>query len=450
MAWVDEGNAALLTDLYELTMASSYHRQGMNAPATFDLFVRELPPNRNFLVASGLEFALDFLATARFDDDALAYLASLEMFSAGFLDYLRTWRFTGEVCAVAEGELVWPPEPLLTVTAPLMEAQIVESFLLNCMTFSTMIASKAARVAIAAKGRRFDDFSLRRDHGADAALKAPRAAFIAGAGGTSNVLAGKMFGIPVSGTMAHSYVMAFDDETEAFRQFAGHHPGSAVLLIDTFDTEEGARRAAQVAAEMKAQGIGIRGVRLDSGDLGSLARSVRAILDAAGHPEITIFASGDLDEYRVAELVDAGAPIDGFGVGTQLGTSADAPSLGGVYKLVDYNGRPVVKLSSRKTTLPGRKQIRRAESSGRPDHDVIALQDEDVAGRPLLDVVMQSGRRIGLREPLTAMRRRCEAAIRSLPEDLRALERAATPFEVRRSPGLDDLVARVARGDANR
>jgi nicotinate phosphoribosyltransferase len=308
-----------------------------------------------------------------------------------------------------------------------------------------MVASKAARIAFAAKDRRFDDFSLRRDHGADAGIKAARAAYVAGAGGTSNVLAGKLFGIPVSGTMAHSYVMAFDDETEAFRQFARDHPGRAVLLIDTFDTEEGARRAARVATELEEEGVTIWGVRLDSGDLAALARSVRKILDDAGRTEITIFASGDLDEFRVAELVDAGAPIDGFGVGTQLGTSGDAPSLGGVYKLVDYNGRPVVKLSSRKETLPGRKQIYRFDDSGTPEHDVIGLEGETLGGRPLLDVVMRGGQRTGPEEPLDEMRTRCATALSSLPAALRSLRQADMPYEVRRSPALERLVASIGR-----
>jgi nicotinate phosphoribosyltransferase len=443
--WVDDTNVALLTDLYELTMASSYHRQNMDGTAVFDLFVRELPPQRNFLVAAGLEFALDYLEQAHFDDDAIRYLSSLGFFSDDFLTYLRGWNFTGEVRAIAEGDLFWPPEPLVSVTAPLIEAQLAESYLINCLTFSTMIASKAARVTIGAEGRRWDDFSLRRTHGADAGLKVARSAYIAGATGTSNVLAGKVFDMPVSGTMAHSYVMAFDNEIEAFRQFARDHPGRATLLIDTFDTEEGARRAAQVAVELRSENVSVRGVRLDSGDLGALSKNVRKILDDAGLDQLKIFASGDLDEYRVRELVRSEAPIDAFGVGTQLGTSADAPFLGGVYKLVEYDGRPVLKLSTHKATLPGRKQIHRNIVSGQADHDVIALEGEAGGGQTLMEVVMEHGRRTGPREPIEAMIDRFRAGLESLPAALRDLDPAQEPYEVGISARLREVVSDVAR-----
>jgi nicotinate phosphoribosyltransferase len=448
--WVDDTNVALLTDLYELTMASSYHRQDMNRTAVFDLFVRELPAERNFLVAAGLEFALDFLEHAHFEDDAIGYLSSLRFFSTEFLDYLRGWTFTGEVRAIAEGNLFWPPEPVITVTAPLIEAQLTETFLINCLTFSTMIASKAARVTIGASGHRWDDFSLRRTHGADAGLKVARSAYIGGATGTSNVLAGKVFDMQVSGTMAHSYVMAFGDELEAFRQFARDHPGRAVFLIDTFDTEEGARRAAQVAEELRSEDISVRGVRLDSGDLDALSKSVRKILDDAGFHELKIFASGDLDEYRVRELVRSQAAIDAFGVGTQLGTSADAPFLGGVYKLVEYDGRPVLKLSAQKTTLPGRKQVHRNVVSGQTDHDVIALEGEELGGEPLLEVVMKDGRRIAPQEPIEAMHDRFAAALEGLSEELLALEPAGEPYEVGLSPRLREVVADATRRGGRR
>jgi nicotinate phosphoribosyltransferase len=285
---------------------------------------------------------------------------------------------------------------------------------------------------------------LRRDHGADAGLKAARSAFIGGAGGSSNVLAGHMFGIPVSGTMAHSYVMAFDDEAEAFRRYAGDHPGRAVLLIDTFDTEQGARRAAQVARELRSEGIDVLGVRLDSGDLERLSRTVRTILDDAGLHAVKILASGDLDECRIQRLVLSQAPIDGFGVGTQLGTSADAPSLGGVYKLVQYGDRPVLKLSSHKKTLPGKKQVYRVDDSGTPDHDVIALEGEEVGGRPLLELVMNDGRRVTPQEPLVRMRERCAAGLDSLPDPLRDLEVEPAAYAVTRSPGLDAMIADMA------
>ena len=436
---------ALLTDLYELTMASSYFRQNMNETAVFDLFVRELPHERNFLVSAGLEFALDFLEDVRFHDDDIDYLSSLGFFSDDFLTYLRGWKFTGEVRAIPEGELFWAGEPLASVTAPLIEAQIVETFLLNCLTFSTLIASKAARVTIAAAGRRWDDFSLRRTHGTDAGMKVARSAYISGANGTSNVLAAKVFHMQPSGTMAHSYVMAFDNEMEAFRQFASDHPGRAVLLIDTFDTEEGARRAARVAGRLSSEGITVRGVRLDSGDLGTLSRSVRKILDDAGQRSLKIVASGDLDEYRIQELVRSDAPIDAFGVGTQLGTSGDAPWLGGVYKLVEYGGRPVLKLSSHKTTLPGRKQVHRYFRDDRVEHDVIGLEEEEIGGRPLLEIVMHGGRRAGPQEPLDVMRARCATGLKSLPDRLLTLDHARTPYEVDISDRLKNTVAELSR-----
>ena len=444
MPWVQDRNAALLTDLYELTMAASYHARGLNGPATFDLFVRSLPQQRNFLIACGLEHALDYLEGLEFDGEAVGYLRSLGTFPEPFLEFLRELRFTGEVLAIPEGEAVFPGEPLLRVTAPLIEAQIVETFLLNCVGFQTMIASKAARVAIASQGRAFVDFSPRRDHGADAALKGARAAFVGGAAGTSNVLAGQVYGIPVSGTMAHSYVMAFEDELAAFRQFARDFPGNAVLLIDTFDVEEGARRAVQVARELAGQGVQIRGVRIDSGDLAPLSRAVRKILDDAGLRDTRIFLSGDLDEYRIAQLLADGAAADAFGVGTQLGTSGDAPWLGVVYKLVEDARGPKIKLSTGKVTLPGRKQVWRFEAGGRYQHDLIALEGEPVEGaRPLLQRVMAGGRRTRGPEPLPALQERCRQAVAALPEPLRALEPAPEPYPVRLSQRLEELVAAV-------
>ena len=428
MPWVTDANAALLTDLYELTMAASYHRHGMTHDATFDLFVRELPHHRNFLVAAGLEEALHYLEELSFDPESLDYLGSLEMFDRSFLDYLSTLRFTGDVWAMPEGTVAFAREPLLSVTAPLIEAQIVETFLLNAITFQTMVASKAARVEIAAGERSFLDFSLRRDHGADAGLKAARASFIGGAAATSNVLAGALFGLPVSGTMAHSYVMSFDSEVEAFRTFARDFPDRAVLLIDTFDVLRGAERAVQVAHELEPEGVKLRAVRIDSGNLGAVAHDVRKILDDAGLRDTQIVLSGDLDEYRVKDLIDAGVPVDSFGVGTQMGTSADAPSLGGVYKLVwDERSGPKVKLSTGKVTLPGRKQVHRfATEDGTFHHDVISLNKEEVEGStPLLEKVMMAGKRTGDQEPLTAMQARCAASLRALPDHLLSLDQDA-------------------------
>lgn len=448
MTWVNSSNAALLTDLYELTMVASYFRHKMEERSTFDLFVRRLPASRNFLIACGLEHALEYLETMRFDDESLNYLRSLEMFDEEFLDYLGGLRFGGDVHAIPEGEAVFGGEPLLRVTAPLPQAQIVESYLLNCVTFQTMVASKASRVALASGERNFVDFSLRRDHGADAALKGARASYIAGASATSNVLAGKAFGIPVNGTMAHSYIMAFDSEMEAFRTFARDFPDRAVLLIDTFDVEEGARRAARVATELADDDVHLIGVRIDSGDLAHLARSVRKILDDAGLVDTSIFLSGDLDEHRIVELVDEGVPVDAFGVGTQLGVSGDAPSLGGVYKLVADSGGPRIKLSAGKITLPGCKQVWRFERDGVIDHDVIALEGEDVPGaRPILEPVMTNGRRVAQAPSLDEVRNRCATTLATLPKPLKSLTHSAE-YRVERSERLRNLVERTsaARG----
>ena len=442
-SWVDDGNAALLTDLYELTMVSSYLAQGMEGEATFDLFVRELPPRRGFLVACGIDAALEYLETLRFDQDAVGYLRSLGRFDEAFLRRLRQLRFTGEVWAVAEGEVVFPDEPLLRVTGPLPEAQIVETFLLTTVAFQTMVASKAARVALACGDRTFVDFSARRDHGPDAALKAARAAYVGGAAATSNVLAAKVYGIPLSGTMAHSYVMAFPGEVEAFRAFARQFPDNATLLIDTYDTVEGARRAVAVAQELAGEGIRLQGVRLDSGDLVTLSKEVRAVLDEGGQEHVRIFASGDLDEYRIAELLAAGAPIDAFGVGTQLGTGGDAPSVSAVYKLAESAG-PRRKLSGGKETLPGRKQVWRVTGEdGLLDHDVLGLDGEEVPGAtPLLRQVMVDGRRTAPPEPLETPRKRCRGAVATLPPGLRVLCDPVGDYRVVLSEGMEALIGR--------
>ena len=353
-------------------------------------------------------------------------------------------RFSGDAWAVAEGETVFAEEPLLRVTAPLIEAQLAETFLLNAVTFQTMVATKAARVALACGERPFVDFSGRRDHGADAALRAARAAYVGGASATSNVLAGQLYGLEVSGTMAHSYVLAFPGEADAFRAYARDFPESAVLLIDTYDTVEGARRAAAVANELRAEGVAIRGVRLDSGDLGALARGVRDVLDAAGCADLRIFASSDLDEYRIAELLAEGAPIDAFGVGTRLGTSADAPSLGGVYKLVEGARGPVMKRSAGKASLPGVKQVHREERGGAALGDTIALADEvGVAGRPLLAPVLASGQRLAPPEPLAALRERRAQAVARLPAAARRLDAPPNAYPVRPSPSLARLTAQL-------
>lgn len=431
--WVDDASASLLTDLYELTMAAGYVEAGIaEGEAAFELFVRRLPPQRRFLVACGIEQAVAYLTSLRFDDDAIAYLRTLGLFGEPVLDRLRELRFTGDVHAVAEGEVVFGGEPILRVTAPLIEAQLVETFLLATIGFQTMVASKAARVSIAAAGRPFADFSARRDHGADAALKAARAAYVGGASSTSNVLAGREYGIPLSGTMAHAYVMAFADEREAFRRFAASFPDRAVLLIDTYDTVRGAERAVEVAKE----GSRVAAVRLDSGDVDQLSRRVRQVLDDGGLGEVQIVVSGDLDEHRVLELVEAGAPVDAFGVGTRMGTSDDAPSLGVVYKLVADPSGARMKRSEGKVTIPGCKQVHRLA-----DHDLLALHDEPAppGSRPLLHAWVDGGVRVRAPEPLAAARDRAAAAVAALPADLRLLGPGSGAWEVRTSAALDDL-----------
>jgi nicotinate phosphoribosyltransferase len=432
--------AALVTDLYELTMAAAYQAEGIDHEATFELFVRRLPAERRFLVAAGLDDALAGLEGLGFAEHEVDYLAGLDVFPEPFIERLAHLRFTGQVWAVPEGEVVFDGEPIVRVTAPLVEAQLVETFLLNAIASRTMLASKAARVAIACGGRAFVDFSARRDHGVDAAMAAARGAWIAGAAGSSLVAAGQRWGIPLSGTMAHSFVMSFDDERDAFRAYARSFPQGTVLLIDTYDTVEGARNAADVALELAGEGIHISGVRLDSGDLGALAVDVRSVLDAAGLHDVQILVSGDLDEHRIAGLLAAGAPIDAFGVGTQLGTSGDAPALGAVYKLVDDANGPKMKLAEGKVTLPGRKQVWRFD-----DRDVVGLHDEDVrAARPLLIRVMDGGRRLGPPETLDTIRQRCVATLAALPPHVRALEPASDPqWPVDVSDGLRALADKV-------
>ncbi|MEX2323512.1 MAG: nicotinate phosphoribosyltransferase [Acidimicrobiia bacterium] len=419
MAWVDDDNASLLTDLYELTMAAAYLQDGFDHEVTFELWVRGLPPQRRFMVVAGLDTALTYLERLRFTPEALRYLDSERTFSADFLDYLADFGFAGTVHAMPEGTIAYPSEPLMRVTAPVIHAQLVETFLLNALGFQTMIASKAARMYLAARGRRFVDFGSRRAHGADAALKAARASYIGGAVASSLVLAGTAYGIPITGTMAHSFVLAHPDEESAFRSFARTFADDdIVFLIDTYDTVAGARIAAKVITDLASEDITVRAVRLDSGDLGDLAVRVRQVLDDAGHTEVGIIASSGLDEHEVARLVDGGAPIDGFGIGTSMVTSDDAPSLDIVYKLVDDRGTPRYKASLGKVTLPGIKQVFRG-----PDGDVLALADETFDGHvPLLQPAMVAGERVAAAPPLAEIRQRALDAIDALPNEATSLE----------------------------
>lgn len=427
---------ALFTDLYELTMAAAFFREGVGGRATFSLFARRLPPGRGFLVAAGLEEVLEYLRTFRFSADGLHYLRSLGRFEPAFLEHLGALRFTGDVRAVAEGTVLFADEPLLEISGPLIEAQVIETAVLNFCHVQTVLASKAARSVLAARGRSLAEFGLRRSHGMDAGMKAARAAFLTGFDSTSNVLAGRAYGVPLSGTMAHSFVMAFPSELEAFRAYARAFPDTAVLLIDTYDTIAGARQAVTVARELVQRGHRLAGVRLDSGDLGALSREVRQILDAGGFPDVGIIVSGGLDELDIADLLEAGAPIDVFGIGTRLNVSADAPSVDLVYKLVRLDGRDLLKLSPGKATWVGAKQIvRRVGPDGRLAGDTLALAEESVPpdARGLLEPVMRAGQLLRPHPPLAELRTRCAAELATLPDGLRKLREAdeypVTPSE---------------------
>ncbi len=431
-------DAALFTDLYELTMAASYHREGMHEPATFSLFVRRLPPGRGFLVAAGLEAVLRYLESFQFSEDSLRYLHSLGLFPVGFLDFLADVRFTGTVRAVPEGTVIFEDEPLLEVTAPIIEAQLVETAVMNLCHLETVLASKAARAVLAARGRPVVDFGLRRAHGLDAGMKAARCAYLAGAVMTSNVLAAMRYGLPPAGTMAHSYVSAFPREIDAFRAFARAFPDATTLLLDTYDTLAAARKAVTVAREMEARGHRLGAVRLDSGDIVALSRAVRRILDDAGLQDVRIFVSGGLDEEAIEAVLEAGAPVDAFGVGTRMDVSADAPYLDMAYKLVHYAGRDVLKLSPGKATWTGEKQVwRRRRADGTLDHDLLALRDEPVpaAFEPLLHPVMGGGRPVGPPPPLSAIRERCARELAALPGEVRRL-RDPAPYPVHYSDRL--------------
>lgn len=430
---------ALLTDLYELNMAASYLRRGMTGPATFSLFVRQLPPDRGFLVAAGLEDCLDYLESLRFEDEELAWLRR-----AGFdhetVDALARLRFTGEVWAVPEGRVVLANEPLIEVTAPVAEAQLVETYLLNQVTYQTAVATKAARCRLAAGDIDLVDFALRRTHGIEAGMAVARLSAMVGFVATSNVEAARLLGLEASGTMAHSYVEAFDSETEAFRAFAEDRPGHTTFLVDTYDTVKGVQAAIGVIRDL---GIGDGlAVRLDSGDLADLARRTRRLLDDAGLEQVRIFVSGGLDEYDLASFVAEGAPVDAAGVGTRMGVSADAPYLDSVYKLVAFGGRPVLKLSAGKATLPGPKQVWRRLPV---EEDLLCLRDEPGPGgfEPLLLKVMSGGRRLGPPGTLAEARGRVERDLGGLSESARRPH--GTPPAVRTSDRLARLAEDLAR-----
>ncbi|MEU4099329.1 nicotinate phosphoribosyltransferase [Streptomyces tanashiensis] len=418
------------TDLYEVTMALSYLREDMRAPATFSLFVRDLPPGRGFLVSAGLEPALDYLSRYRVGGTDVQEFAEALGRPAADLEPLRGLSFDGQVRAVPEGRLVFAGEPLLEVTAPLPQAQLVETYLLCLLCHQTTVATKAARCVIAAGGRPLVDFSLRRNHGPGAGMQAARLGALVGFAGTSNVAAATRYGIPASGTMAHSYIETFPSEEDAFRAFARAHPGPVTFLVDTYDTEHGVATAARVLVDLQ-RGPGCA-VRLDSGDLSALAHRAHATLDAAGLRDVRITASGGLDEYAVAMLVRNGAPIDVFAVGTKVGTAADAPYLDAAYKLVEYDGRPVMKLSSAKVTAPASKQVFRGPGL----RDVIGLANEapPEGTEPLLQTVMRGGLRSEPPDTLGAARARFEADLAQLPESARRIEDPVAPVPAVSTP----------------
>ena len=433
---------ALLCDEYELTMAESFLRHGQDEPVSFELLVRTLPPQRGYIVAAGLEQALDFLQTLHFDDDDVAYLEETGKLDATFLEHLARLRFRGDVDAIAEGTPVGARTPLLRITAPRIVATLVETALLAIVNHQTLIASKAARIVDAAAGRPVWDFSLRRVHGPEAGLGVARAAYIAGCAGTATVAAGRCFGIPTTGTMAHHFVQRFgrDGEQAAFEQFLRDFPERAILLVDTYDSRRGVERA---IAATQATGVALMGIRLDSGDLGGLATEARRRLDAAGLAQCRVLASNELDEHSIAALVRSGAPIDAFGVGTALGTSADAPALGGIYKLVQQRvgGRdePVMKTSpGGKATDPGVHQVFRVDGAG----DTVGLLTEELPGRPLLEPVMRGGARVGSARNLGEIRRFCQEQRELLDPAVRRLD-DPQPWPVRRSPALEALRARL-------
>jgi nicotinate phosphoribosyltransferase len=447
LGYLKEENMSLLTDFYELTMCAAYFDNKHFENATFDLFIRRLPENRSYFLFAGLEEALGYLQSIRFTEEHLSYLKT-QGFKEDFLDYLRNFKFTGEVWAMPEGTVAFPNEPLIRITAPIIEAQLVETFLLNSINHQTMIATKASRVVEASKGRSVIEFGLRREPGIDAGMKVARSSYIAGCRGTSNVLAGYAYGIPVFGTMAHSFIMSYSKEIDAFRAFARTFPEKSTLLIDTYDDLAGAEKAAVVLKELEAKGIHLGGVRIDSGDLAESSRKVRQILDRYGLTYAKIFVSGDLDEYKIAELLRADAPVDSFGVGTKMGTSADRPYLDGIYKLCetqmpDGGFAPIMKLSKDKFTLPGRKQVYRfTNGDDSYKKDTIALVDEPAEGEPLLIKVMDNGRLTYNLPSLEEIRRTASENLQKLPAKYKVLVDAPA-YPVEFSSRLQRLIESV-------
>lgn len=447
LGYLRKENMSLFTDYYELTMCAAYFDNNDFEPATFDLFIRRLPENRSYFLFAGLEEALQYLETIKFTEEHLEYFKKAG-FSKQFLDYLANFKFTGEVWAVPEGTVAFPNEPLIRVTAPIIEAQLIETFLLNTINFQTMIATKASRVVHAANGKTVIEFGLRREPGIDAGMKVARSSYIAGCQGTSNVLAGMVYGIPVFGTMAHSFIMSYPKEIDAFRAFAKTFPNKSTFLIDTYDDLAGAHKAATVAKELEAKGFQLGGVRLDSGDLAKTSKQIRRILDESNLENVKVFASGDLDEFKISQLESEGACIDSFGVGTKMGTSADRPYLDVIYKLSETmapNGNfvPIMKLSKDKITLPGRKQVYRfSTNDGSYVKDVIGLSSEKIDAEQLLKKVMDKGRLTISFPSLEEIRSRASDSLSKLPAQYKSLTSAAN-YPVEWSQKLQELVEKT-------
>ncbi len=447
--FLKEENMSMFTDLYELTMCASYFDNKKFEQATFDLFIRQLPENRSYFLFAGLDQILLFLESVRFTQEHLTYLKK-QGFNDDFLDYLRNFKFSGDVWAIKEGTVAFPCEPLIRVTAPLIEAQLVETFLLNTVNLQTTIATKASRVVYAAKSKPVIEFGLRREHGIDAGMKVARCTYLAGCDGTSNVLAGMKYGIPVFGTMAHSFVMSFEKELDAFRAFAKTFPNKSTLLIDTYDDLKGAEKAALVAKELEKAGHKLDGVRLDSGDLAEISTKVRIQLNKKGLNYLRIFASGDLDEYRITELLNKNAQIDAFGVGTKMGTSADKPYVDVIYKLCETKNKkgefsPIMKLSKGKATLPGKKQVFRfKDKKGNYTKDIIALANETINAEPLLIKVMENGKLLSNPPSLDEIRTTAKQNLSKLPPSYKKLTNAAQ-YPVEQSQALKSLVKKLKR-----
>jgi nicotinate phosphoribosyltransferase len=443
-------NQPLLVDLYELTMAQSYFVYKGQTRATFDLFVREMPKNRAFLVSCGLDDILDYIKDLKFSKDDLAYLKNTKLFFPGFLDYLKRLRFRGDIWAIPEGQIFFANEPVLRVTASIIEAQIIESFLLNTINLQTMIASKASRVVLAAGKRDVYDFSLRRTHGQDAGVKVARSSYIAGFAGTSCVLAGKLYGLPIVGTMAHSFVMSFKREIDSFLAYAQVFPERSILLVDTYETKRGIANAVSVGLYLKEKGYRLQGIRLDSPDIVASSKMARTSLDEAGLKEVKIFASGNLDEFKIKDLLDRGARVDSFGVGTHMGTSSDAPSLDVIYKISEVTDEtgdflPTMKLSRAKVTYPGRKRVYRVQDAkARYVKDICALEKEKIKGVGLLIKVVDAGRVIYKTPPLDKIRAYAKSNLSRLTSSLKQVYPTHV-YPVIVSPGLKKLRGHLAR-----